>query len=83
MGRTSLCSQLVFGWEGSCLGRTLLCSQLVFGWEGSCLGGTFTATVGFWDSAFFHTAIGMVLRCILSVIFFTIQDSNFNPVPPM
>ena len=43
------------------------------------MGGTSQATAGFHDSDFFQKAIKMVL----SVIFFSFQDSNFNPVPPM
>ena len=45
--------------------------------------GFFHATARFQDSGFFQKAITLLLRCILSVIYITLQDLNFNPVPPM
>ena len=39
---------------------------------------TFQATAGFQDSDFFHKAVKMVLRCILSMISH-LQDSNLAP----
>ena len=45
--------------------------------------GPFQATAGFQDLDFFQKATKMVLKCILMKDFFTFQDSNFSPVPPM
>ena len=43
----------------------------------------FQAITRFQDSYHFQKATRKMLRCSLSVIFFTFQDSSFNPVPPI
>ena len=49
----------------------------------SRMGGTFQARAWFQDSDAFQKATKMELRCILSVIFSTFHDCNFNPALPM